>query len=57
MYFMDFDIVDYGFLNCDHIGTDYKGYSTVLEIGAGGEMWFAATNGVNSNFSVLTYRQ
>ena len=50
--------------NCDHIGLNYKGFAAVVDSatsirngdGTDGEMWFAATNGTNSTFLVLTYR-
>jgi len=56
VFVMEFDTVDFGNSNCDHIGTGYKGYASIFNVGVGGVMWFAATNGVNSTFSVLTYQ-
>jgi hypothetical protein len=52
---MSFDAENLGTPTCDHLGTDYKGYASIFSVGLGGIMWFAATNGVNSTFSVMTY--
>jgi hypothetical protein len=55
IFTMSFDAENLGTPTCDHLGTDYKGYASIFSVGLGGIMWFAATNGVNSTFSVMTY--
>lgn len=56
IFAMSFDTEDTGNSNCDHIGTNYKGFTTIFNVGTGGVMWFAATNGIKSTFSLLTYQ-
>jgi hypothetical protein len=56
IFVMNFDSEDTGNFNCDHVGINYKGYSAIFDVGIDGVMWFAATNGINSTFSVLTYQ-
>ncbi|WP_444993993.1 hypothetical protein [Aliikangiella sp. IMCC44359] len=43
---------------CDHIGEGYTGFVTIIDGGTRGTdgiMWFMATNGTNSTFSVLSF--
>ena len=46
-------------VGCNHIGTGYTGLSTIIDGGTRGTdgiMWFAASNGTHSNFSILAYQ-
>ena len=59
IFVLRFDAVYKGGDTCDHVGIDYKGYATIVDggiRGLDGLLWFAVTNGVNSNFSILTYQ-
>ncbi len=59
-YLLDFDVEHPGWGDtCDHVGSDYRGFATVVDGGGRGTdgiMWFAASNGVNSSFSVFEYQ-
>ncbi|RDH83867.1 MAG: hypothetical protein DIZ80_06955 [endosymbiont of Galathealinum brachiosum] len=49
------DITDPGTNNCDHIGTGYTGFFAVVDgTSTDDTVLFAATNGTNSNFSIMT---
>jgi hypothetical protein len=59
-YLLNFDVEDTLVPTCDHVGNDYQGFATVIDGGSRGTdgiMWFAASNGVNSSFSILEYQQ
>lgn len=65
LYDLDFDSEQAASALCDHDGIDYKGFATVLDdssvtgkdsSGTAGIMWFAATNGTYSTFTVFTYQ-
>jgi hypothetical protein len=55
LYDLDFDAENEGSATCDHAGEDYQGFATIIE-GTDDIMWFAATNGTYSTFTVLTYQ-
>lgn len=49
------DVTDTGGTSCDHIGAGYTGFFAVVDgTGTDDTLLFAATNGTNSNFSVMT---
>ena len=57
IYQITFDVSQV--LTCNHVGTGYTGLSTIIDGGTRGTdgiMWFAASNGTHSNFSILAYQ-
>lgn len=54
IYLISFDVTQS--FNCDHLGTGYTGFLALVDDnGAENTLLFAASNGTNSNFSVLTH--
>jgi hypothetical protein len=59
LYRLSFDAIHVGANNtCDHVGTNYQGYAATIDGGTlardvDGLMWFAATNGEFSVFTIL----
>jgi hypothetical protein len=61
LYLLNFDVEDTLYPTCDHVGSDYQGFATIIDGGSfyrneDGIMWFAASNGVNSTFTVFDYK-
>ncbi|MCP4322583.1 MAG: DUF5011 domain-containing protein, partial [Alteromonadales bacterium] len=66
LYQLNWDVQKAAGDPCDHEGTDFQGFATILDMptptagkdgsGTDGIMWFAASNGEFSTFTIFTYQ-
>jgi hypothetical protein len=64
LYDLEFNVIPSGSSACNHEGDDFQGFATVLDDTSGGKdgageaafMWFAATNGEFSTFTIFTFK-